>query len=467
MSKSASRFKFGKGLAPLIENRHDAILIICGIVISLIISGGFLIYQMKHRGCCDAQSYLEIAQKYASGGIFAEHPHAKLRSYLYPLALSCLLNLANAVNVKLDIVVWLFQWLVYVAAALALSLTISKKNKKIAIIAFMLFCINVFISPYLSITLTDALYTSLAIFWFAAAISYEAVPSESELVLKRWPLLLAALLSGAILAIRPAGIWVAAVTASLFISRCCRMFQAHKTIKSALRILGIFVVGLMLFLAPLIPQMLINHFHFAKITPFPVLNLGGTQFRWGIRYLKYGTNLSGPGDVEMFYINPFLKSEASSLWYLRHPLSGSATIAAKFIGAFDFDYLLPYIYDIRPFYRWPSAFISLSILFFGLWGLLHYAFNRDACVQRIFGERFLPAFCLLAWGAVTLLSALELRFTLPILALLMVFCIERLIFIAALRGKKLAMAAGAYLLAISFLLIVADFISRTNSVLYR
>jgi hypothetical protein len=466
MIQSVSQQSSRRVFAPLIETRSDVLLIILGIFFSLIISIGFLVYQMKHPGCCDADNYREIAQTYVDKGLLASHPYANLRTYFYPLALSYLLSLAHTINIRMEIVVWIFQWFVYTAATLVLSLAVARKNKKYGIVTFLLSGINIFISPYFSTTLTDSLYTSLTIFWFAAAIAMAGAGGQSSFPTKTRLLISATLMSGAILAIRPAGVWVAGGTAFLLLSQVLRIFRTDRSLNAAARLLGLIVACFLFFVLPLIPQVLINDSLYNKMTPFPVENLGSRQIIWGIQYLKYGTNMSRLGQMQMNYVNPFLENESEAeeamLWYQHHPLAGAAIIGIKFVGAFDFDYLTPYIYDVRPFYRWPSAFVSLSIFFFGLWGLFRYTFFRGSHIQRFFGERFFPAVCLLLWGAVTLVSALELRFTLPILTLFIVLGIERVSFVAALRGRKLALAVGASLVSLSFLLIVASFISGTK-----
>jgi hypothetical protein len=45
------------------------------------------------------------------------------------------------------------------------------------------------------------------------------------------------------------------------------------------------------------------------------------------------------------------------------------------------------------------------------------------------GPRFLPLICFTTWSAVSLVSAMELRFTLPMYALLLPFTVERVSFL--------------------------------------
>jgi hypothetical protein len=94
---------------------------------------------------------------------------------------------------------------------------------------------------------------------------------------------------------------------------------------------------------------------------------------------------------------------------------GSFPDSFKFVGAFDFDYLVPYPntgYGLS----WLTTTISFLILLTSLFVIIRHTLGLSK--SSALGPRWFPATILIAWGALNLITALELRFTLPILTYL-------------------------------------------------
>jgi hypothetical protein len=277
-------------------------------------------------------------------------------------------------------------------------------------------CLNIYFIPYLSVPLTDALYSIMVIFWMAAIINIHQRLFEKNFDQAYIAILIALFVSGVALVIRPAGIWLSFATAIMLFYYLCQAVRKEKgwTAKSPFSLFLLILVAGIAYLLPLLPQICINLLYFGKLSAFPNADLGETQLLSGIRFLKYGTNVSG-GLAQMHYLNPFFHEATQGVlglgWYFRNPLDALTTLTLKFVGAFDFDYIVPFIHNLRPWYRWVTGFFSLSILYFGLWGVLSYTFTKTR-EALFFGPRLFPLLCLVGWGSI-LASMYELRFGLP------------------------------------------------------
>ncbi len=169
----------------------------------------------------------------------------------------------------------------------------------------------------------------------------------------------------------------------------------------------------------------------------------------------------------MFYPNPFFEVTQGALglsWYFKNPLSALATLILKFVSAFDFDYILPYIYNLKPWYRWVSGFFSLSIFYFGLWGVISYTFSKTK-ETFFFGPRLFPLVCLASWASVALLSMYELRFGLPMLVLFFLFSAERILHMQEMNRATLYRSLVVYICVISLFLFLAEYAATQNILL--
>jgi hypothetical protein len=169
------------------------------------------------------------------------------------------------------------------------------------------------------------------------------------------------------------------------------------------------------------------------MSPLPIYDIKTKQVESGLRNIKYATSMVGkPSGI--FYRNPMFpdtKVRHGIEWYFHEPMRGVGTVVLRMFGGFDFDYLFPYIYDLRPNYRPALFLLSQFIVFFGLGGIVLLAFPKLA--RRVLGEAsahrlcwkapitagqvFIPVF--VAWAAIYALSAIENRFALPMITVLM------------------------------------------------
>lgn len=406
-----------------------------------------------HPVVYDASGYWFIAGVYEAEGWFASHRIAGVRTYLYPTVLLGVSKLAAALPFEPLQLLFALQCVAHVASGALLARALSPGRPRQALALFALLACNPFALPYVASSLADALSLSCFQAWLAAML---ACRREGGAAL-RW-LALAALLAGIACALRPAYVWLLVLTPLL-----APWWVAREVPARALHMVAV----LLLMLPALAPQVAINQALFERATPLPAGGLGSDQLQWGIANLKYATAPADEGEVRMFYANPLagtLRGDEGVGWYLRHPLRGAATLSTKFVGAFDFDYVMPYAWERHPPLQWLWRGLSLSLLLAGLRGLwLASACGRPGGVWM--GGRALPPLVLAAWCAVTLPTALELRFSLPMLSLMVPLAWVAVADLVDRPARARLALLGAAAAGFVVLVLVARFVAAQNVLL--
>lgn len=404
-----------------------------------------------HPVCHDARAYWRIAGVYAEGGIFAGHHAANMRTWLYPAMLMLVLQLSAALGLGAAPLLFVLQFIAHLGASALLAARVFVGRPGPALVLFALLACNPFALPYAGVSLTDGAALACFTLWLAAMVS-GARPGRH-----RWAwIAMAGAMAGAACAIRPAYVYLVLLTPLVAIT-------ARRNWREGLAAVALALV--MPFLA-LGPQVAINQLHFDRATPLPVGNLGGGQVIWGITNLKYGTSPVPDDDPRMFYPNPLATGPAGDVdgpgWYLRHPARGAATLALKLVGAFDFDFLPAYVWDRDPPLQWVFRLLSLGLLLGGLAGMWRYLRwarpPQDACL----GPRWLPAVVFAAWAAVILPSAVELRFTLPMLPLLIGLAVVAGVELHDRRWRLSRPWLAVSALAFVAMVLAAGFVGRQN-----
>ena len=417
----------------------------------------FLFIQVKYPACCDANQYAELGKLYAEKSIIGVSSDAAVRTYFYPLIIGYFYRASVFLQLPLTIVVFLSQFALYIYAVNKLISVVNTESPILRVVhAALIF--NLFAYPFFSLTLTDSIYNSLVILWLYAMIRIsntvgKTIPTEHFLTVIGLP----GLLSSIIFVVRPAGLWVFATMLIMYVW----IFFQTPSWKDRVVLLSVLAGCVAL---PLIPQVYINMVNYGRVTPFPTFDLGSAQIQWGIEYIKYGTYLGG-GDPQMFYRNPFYESGQGLGWYFQNPFSAVGTMLIKLVGAFDYDYLFPYIYDKKPWYGWLSGMASIIIFFLGMWGVVVHAFRSDQTILRI-GPKLFPLISFLTWSGVSLASAVELRFTLPMYALLLPLTVERMFFLYRQRQSSGVLIKTWPVLAMFLLLICIAAYVRKQNILY-
>jgi hypothetical protein len=167
-------------------------------------------------------------------------------------------------------------------------------------------------------------------------------------------------------------------------------------------------------------QSILNLRNFGFFSPFPIQDLGGFQIHSGISYVKYST-WTGPGSPSNYYSSSRIIGEydgSGLAWYLYHPFDAINLLFFKFVGAFDFDYLVPYANQGFTL-SWVASTISFLVVLIGLFLMFRHLAGKGNL--STLGPRWFPLLVLISWGSVSMVSALELRFSLPIVTYFAVY----------------------------------------------
>ncbi|MDF3054217.1 MAG: hypothetical protein K0Q74_124 [Gammaproteobacteria bacterium] len=399
------------------------VVFISGALLLCLLSAAFFVEQMLHQPpCCDVLYYLDIARSYNEKGMF--QVKEGIRTFGYPWILSLITKFSHSLLFDYAFV-WIFQSICYVFTCYFVAHSIAQFNVKLAKYIYLALCTNVFISPYLGVPLTDALHTMLALSVLVGLMSTDTLASASHKQLF-WRLFFIIFLISFSIILRPAAIW-------LLLPGC--YFIAHAFIQQ--RKLLIFLSALLLGTIPLFIQIALNKLHYNVISFFPIIDLGHQQIIWGIENIKFGAWFGGDRPPENFYpSSPIIDSAGASIgiaWYFLHPIDAIKLITLKFFAAFDWEYIMPYPRATQSrFFMIVPSLLSFSIMWWGLVGTVIHTFRHRLSVL---GLRFMPLLALLSWGGVTLLSALELRFTLPILTYFIIVGMAAIYYIASIKSR--------------------------------
>ncbi|MFC1237556.1 hypothetical protein [Vibrio sp. F74] len=430
----------------------DSNVFYAGLLVLMTISILFYFLSIKYPVCCDAKYYVELASSLNLNGI--DSFNEQVRTFAYPWILSHLLSLSDFFDIQFSIFVFLFQLSVYYFSILMVCRALSKYSSKASNVVYVLLCFNFYVVPYIVIALTESLHISLILIFFALVMEIYADVDRSKRDVSKLVFLL--FLAFTInMVVRPAAVWLIVPSMLVVLDMLFR-----RKVEIAFLALLILISA-----TPLFIQMSIFGTQFGKFTIFPIVDLGGLQIKWGIEFIKYGTWLGG-GAPQNYYPSTALVNSADSAlglyWYFEHPIAAVKLLTVKFVGAFDFDYLTPYAYK-RPFIPYISSFIAFAFFWTGLVSIFVHT-----CIKRIpaLGRRVMPLLILISWGAISLSSALELRFTLPLLCYFIVISVLFFEFIVPRMNIKYKLIYGVGgVLFISICFVISDFVRSQSSVL--
>jgi hypothetical protein len=400
------------------------------------IGTAYLLYlrASAYPACCDAIQYVDMARHFETSGFNPYAPHADVRTFGYPLFIALVSRATAPFGLSLQAAVFMMQVVLYFGCVISLYRRVSRVSGPVASAAvYYALTLNLLLLPYLALTLTDGFSVILMLASAYLLLGMVSSESQSREMLRA---ALLGLLLGIAVVVRPANLWfvsLLAVGTTLAWRRHCVPGADQPDAKAIRGAVLFLIVAAVVGVVATLPQTALNWVRAHHASPLPIYDLKAKQVEAGLRNIKYATSMVGrPAGV--FYTNPFFTdsdTRAGLRWYFREPLRGLGTIALRMFSAFDFDHFFPYIYDLRPAYR-PLLFaFSQFVMFFGLGGVVLLV--SPTLARRTLGPSAATDFCwkapitagqvfgpmLVAWAAIYSVSAVENRFALPMVTLLM------------------------------------------------
>ena len=305
-------------------------------------------HDLDYPSCvgCDASEYGVMALGIKKLGIFGAWNGNNVRTYGYPLFISLVLTehdltqkMAGYFTPKLAIA----QSLLYILACLCLFFVILQKSPALAWCCALGLLWNPFVLNYIPLRLTEGLNATILV---SLTVIVCALSLHKTRLLQFYALvLLGSLIAGFAMAVRPANFVIVAAWLGFLI------FYKYYTgcrpsIPSIVAIIGLAIT--------ILPQSVLNALYYGTLKPFPVIDLGSIHLKLGLLALKYETNLSGIGPLQLFYQNAFIEQINKSIlgWqtYLWYPQYGIPTLLAHIFNSVNHSYFFTYVYDIRPSY---------------------------------------------------------------------------------------------------------------------
>lgn len=368
-------------------------------VTHFLLAFGFALYQGSYPTIIyDAGLYLELA---STGQAFREAD--ELRTWAYPWFLAQVLSLAGLISLPNLLIVTVSQTAIYWTSSYFLVRSINSENDYLRIATLWMLSLNFYVAPYHSVTLTDSLYTSLTLLVIGVLLRLQDQHNSENQVVLLWAA--ASLGASFAIVVRPAALWLLLPVIVVFVTTSIQNPKRVPANLAAL-IFGYSLLGV---------QIWLNGRAFGHYSFLPHRNLGGSQLRWGVENYKYSTWAGeSPGGLKYPSSVQSLKADQTGLdWYVSNPIEAMILLITKLAGGMDFDLVVPYPRELNPF-SWLTGGLTLFVLVAGVVFLLRNLWKPSMEL----GARWFPLVVFLAWSAVTLPSAIELRFSLPMLSYL-------------------------------------------------
>jgi hypothetical protein len=331
-------------------------------------------HDLHYPACagCDASYYGFLALDIKRVGLFGRWAGSDMRTYGYPFFISLVssehdLTLPMAGYFTPNVAI--AQSALYIASCLALFFVVFPTSRQLAwCCAGGLLC-NPFVLNYVPLRLTEGLNASIL-------ISLTAIVCALSLRVRGLFQLCALLLAGSLLAgfalvLRPANL---AVLGAWLIFVAFRLFRAreHRAVLAVCAVVGLAI--------PLLPQIYLNAVYNGLFTPLPAYASGAEQLMLGLFSVKYETNATGVGPLQLFYGNPFIdRREALELgWeiYVWRPQQGIPTLLAHIFNSVNHSYFFTYLHDFNPWYYAPMNAVNHLMLFAAAGAAVSFALSR-------------------------------------------------------------------------------------------
>ena len=386
-----------------------------GLLFGLLIAHLFMVRSAATPLAYDDYDYAMAGRSILEGGLFSKFYGSEVRTYGYPLFLSLVHGLSDAISLPLKWVAFEIQLSLYFLSAAFLRRELLHRHETLTRAVFCATAVNFYALLYTTEILTESLSASVLLIAAASWLRLQRNPSHLM------PFCLGSIAAAAAVMIRPAnlfllGSWIMAcaiVLGPFFLKR-----------RAAMSAFGRIAVFAAIACAILLPQWTNNVRNWQSNSPLVATDLQLLQQELGIRYLKYATALPPSPQPEVYYENPLLEGTtlnpaAPASWYAQHPFRGALTIGLHLFNMTDQDLLFTYASDLRPWFRVPHGLVNHGVVALGLLGLFVFWRNTARRGTRTEIESGTAvALLILSNAAIYAMTAVEMRFGLTLLLVL-------------------------------------------------
>lgn len=248
----------------------------------------------------DAIDYLKYAEEIYNNGLFSfKNPK---RTFFYPFILSKILTLSIFFNIKFSHLIFLFQFIIYYFAVLYVSSSVKLYSKTVSLLLLITLLINVFVIPYIGVSLTDLLYCTISLFIFGWLTRVNFI-IENNYSINKYFIFIGVVLTCINITIRPLAIWLIIPVGYYLLKLLLNKQLSYSKL----------FISLIFGVVPLLIQCVINFIHYNSFTFFPVIDLGSLQVKWGIENIKYSTWVGGLMDSNFYPSSPLVNINPENL----------------------------------------------------------------------------------------------------------------------------------------------------------
>lgn len=353
----------------------------------------------------DEIGYIKISKMILDQGLF--NINEPLRTYLYPLIISCISIFTNGDIFMIKIAMSIFQYLFYIYTICLVGKRVYEFcDKKIVYYMILFFGL---LNPYLiqstTLFLTDLMSTCCVILALLHLTFGNFDKNKTYLLIFGYNYIATM--------IRPSSIVFIPMLIVLLIIRKVMIKDVH-IIKSVIFGAGALVV--------FFPQLYNNVKQFNDWTPLLHTDLYEFQSRLAASNLKYGTVVI-PNEVsQLFFVSPYSINSSTSgifeLIFTNFPAFLIAYISHLF-GVLDWGYIETYITDFYPISRIIGSLFLYSFWIMGFYGVYVFIRKNKSITGKFIAISFISSF-ILYWAFIGT-TIIESRFGYPLYILILPF----------------------------------------------
>jgi hypothetical protein len=243
----------------------------------------------------DAAGYMDASRAISAHGLFSPWIFSDIRSYGYPFFLTSSLGLARLLHHGPHAGVFITQWPIFVGSAWLAAGSLFRSSR-VRLLAFVCIAAN----PLLVVYSAEAFTESLTLSCVLLAVTSLGRASRSGSRRAAVWLVAGAAVSSYAMVVRPGSVLIPVCYALAAAGVLCAGRKRSSWIVAG----GTAMVVVAALVAPLVPQVVINHRYYHSWSPLPTYDIEGLQARAGLTIVRYIGNVAPCGRPAIAFYNP-------------------------------------------------------------------------------------------------------------------------------------------------------------------